>query len=57
MSPTRAVDLIAKCRCGRTFTPMQWAELDTTNVLGGGYRKCPCGLNVKPEPLGSKIEE
>ncbi len=43
------IDPIAKCRCGRTFTPMQWAELDANPVVSGlyvrsSYRNCPCGL-------------
>ncbi len=43
------IDPIAKCRCGRLFTPGQWAELDTKPVAPGisfssSYRACPCGL-------------
>ena len=31
---------IAKCRCGRKFTPMEWAELGAVDTV----RRCPCGL-------------
>ena len=31
---------IAKCRCGRRFTPMEWAELGAVDTV----RRCPCGL-------------
>jgi len=39
---------IAKCRCGRLFSPMQWAELSGSGPL----RICPCGLTAaKIQPI------
>ncbi len=45
--PNRPVDVVARCRCGRTFSPMTWAELAK---LTGDFRRCPCGLDIKPNP-------
>ncbi len=45
--PNRPVDLVSRCRCGRTFSPMQWVELQKVNDV---LRRCPCGLDVKLEP-------
>lgn len=36
---------IAKCCCGRTFTPMEWVELRCLEPIGS-RRRCPCGLNA-----------
>ena len=45
---TRVSEPIAKCRCGRLFNPMQWAELTGSGV----QRACPCGLvAVKIQPI------
>lgn len=38
------VDPIAKCRCGKLFTPMEWAELKIER--GDFTRMCPCGLHA-----------
>ncbi len=47
------IDPIAKCRCGRLFSPMEWAELSTSTMYGSSVsRYCPCGLNaVRLQPI------
>jgi hypothetical protein len=42
MSKGNGKDAIAKCRCGRLYSPMEWAELEV--APNGTSRKCACGL-------------
>ncbi len=50
---TTEIEPIAKCVCGRLFTPMEWAELSTATMYGESMsRYCPCGLNaVRMSPI------
>lgn len=41
------IEPVAKCRCGKLFTPMEWAALDLMppeSINRFLARKCPCGL-------------
>ncbi len=37
------VDPIAKCRCGKLYTPVEWAELRVA-AEDARRRECSCGL-------------